>query len=208
VTDANAARLRAIEQEIERTTSLPLYGYRTHNRYRPVPGEGSPAARILFIGEAPGKQEAVSGRPFVGRSGRLLDGLLQSIGLERDQVFITNILKDRPPDNRPPQKDEIAAYTPYLLRQIGILQPAVIATLGRFAMEFILAEFKMAELGRTIGELHGQPLQARASYGTVRVVPLYHPAVALYQRSRKETLEKDFEVLREYLPAGVVTGGK
>lgn len=193
-----AARLKAIEKQVQKASTLPLYAYRQEHGYHAVVGEGSPDARIMFIGEAPGKQEALSGRPFVGGAGRMLDGLLKSIGLERGQVYITNILKDRPPDNRPPQKGEIEQYTPYLRRQIKIIQPRVIVTLGRFAMEFILAEFGMPEHGKKITELHGQSLQAKTSYGPVTVVPLFHPAVVLYRREQKETLEKDFEVLREY----------
>jgi uracil-DNA glycosylase family 4 len=199
VAGSKAAQLRAVEDDLSRSTTLPLYEYRQKNGYHAVPGEGDPKARIMFIGEAPGKQEAMSGRPFVGRSGRLLDGLLASIGLERGQVYIANILKDRPPDNRPPHKDEIAQYTPFLLRQIAIIQPRLIATLGRFAMEFILEEFKLPELGCKISELHGQRLRGKTTYGPVTILPLYHPAVALYRRQQKETLENDFETLREYV---------
>jgi uracil-DNA glycosylase family 4 len=193
----NAEKLKTLEAKIKRSKALPLYAYRRENGYQVVMGEGNPAARLLLIGEAPGKQEALSGRPFVGMSGRMLDGLLTSIGLDRRQVYITNILKDRPPENRPPQPDEIRQYAPILRRQIEIIQPRVIATLGRFAMQFILAEFDMPEQGGKISDLHGRPLQASASYGQVAVLPLYHPAVALYRRAQKATLEEDFGVLRE-----------
>src|SRR5512141_3201400 len=153
----------------------------------------------MLIGEAPGKQEALRGEPFVGAAGHMLDHMLQSIGLRRDQIYITNILKDRPPENRAPQREEIKLYTPFLRRQIKLIQPGVIVTLGRFAMDFILAEFDMPEKGRSITELHGQPLHARASYGPITVLPLFHPAVAFYRRDQKEILKNDFLVLRKQM---------
>ena len=194
----NAAGLKALEKKLRSDADLPLYSDRLENRYQPVFGEGNADAPILFIGEAPGKQEALQGRPFVGASGRTLDGLLESIGLARGQVYITNILKDRPPGNRAPQPKEIAAYTPYLRKQIEIIQPRVIVTLGRFAMDFILTEYEMPEKGGKIGELHGRPLQTKASFGDMTVLPLYHPAFALYRRDQLEVLKEDFQILREY----------
>jgi DNA polymerase len=191
-------KLKAIEREVENLSTSPLYEYRTKSGYHAVPGSGDPDARIMFIGEAPGKQEALSGRPFVGAAGKFLDKLLQSVGLDRRQIFITNILKDRPPDNRPPQRGEIELYTPFLRRQIEIIQPEVIVTLGRFAMEFILTELNMPERGGKISELHGRTLRAKTSYGDVAVLPLFHPAVALYRRELKEVLEDDFQGLRAY----------
>ncbi len=151
----------------------------------------------MLIGEAPGKQEAMRGEPFVGAAGCMLDDLLRSVGLERGEIYITNIVKDRPPENRAPQKEEIRICASLLCRQIKAIQPRVIVTLGRFAMEFILAEFKMPEQGKSITELHGTPLQAEASYGPITVVPLFHHAVAFYRRDQKETLKKDSLVLRE-----------
>lgn len=192
-----AARLKVLEMKLRADTELPLYADRLKNEYQPVFGEGSAEAAILFIGEAPGKQEALKGRPFVGSSGRTLDSLLESIGLERGDVYIANILKDRPPGNRAPQPKEIAAYTPYLRKQIEIIAPRVIVTLGRFAMEFILSEYKLPEAGAKISELHGRPLRTRAPFGEVTVLPLYHPAVALYRRDQLGVLKEDFQVLRE-----------
>lgn len=194
----SSARLKAIEREVENLITSPLYEYRTKNGYHAVPGTGNPQARIMFIGEAPGKQEALSGKPFVGAAGKFLDKLLESVYLDRQQIFITNILKDRPPDNRAPQRREIELYTPFLRRQIEIIQPEVIVTLGRFAMEFIFAELNMPEQGDKISELHGHTLRARTSYGEVVVLPLFHPAVSLYRRELKEVLEKDFQALRAY----------
>jgi DNA polymerase len=150
----------------------------------------------MLIGEAPGKQEALRGQPFVGAAGRVLDELLESIGLEREQIYITSILKDRPPENRPPRKEEIRMYVPFLRQQIEIIQPRIIVPLGRFAMEFILSEFDMPEQGSSITELHGKPLRARASYGRVVVLPLFHPAAAFYRREQREIMNSDFQVLR------------
>ena len=193
-----AAQLKEIEKHGQGNKDLPLYAYRQENSYQAVFGEGSPDAEIMFIGEAPGKQEAVQGRPFVGAAGRTLDSLLESIGLERADVYITNILKDRPPENRAPQPTEIREYTPYLRQQIDVIRPRVIVTLGRFAMEFVLAEFGVPELGGKISELHGRLLQAKASFGEVTVLPLYHPAVALYRRDQLDVLKQDFQVLKKF----------
>lgn len=193
------AKLDAIAYSLQELTTSPLYAYRVQNNYKVVPGEGNASAKIMLIGEAPGKWEAKSGRPFVGASGRLLDRLLQSIGLTRSDVFITNVIKDRPPENRPPSTLEIQLYAPFLGQQIDIIQPRIIATLGRFAMEFIFNFLQIPEKGQKISRLHGSQLQAQASYGKVTVVPLYHPAVALYTTAQRETLAADFQVLRQAL---------
>lgn len=194
-------QMKAIRDEVWNLTESPLYGYRKQNRYYPVLGEGSHQADIVFTGEAPGKTEAETGRPFCGQAGKLLDALLLSINLERKNVYITNIVKDRPPDNRDPTPEEIRLYSPFLLRQIDIIQPKIIATLGRFSMQFILETYDVAEKRQTISQLHGRILKAETSYGPIHVVPLYHPAVALYNANSKETLFKDFQVLRDMLNA-------
>lgn len=196
---SKSTQLKRIATEVENLAQSPLYKLRRQEGYHPVVGKGNPDARLMFIGEAPGKQEALRGEPFVGAAGHMLDDMLRSVGLDRDQVYITNILKDRPSENRDPQRDEIKLYTPFLRRQIKIIQPRVIVTLGRFAMDFILTEFDMAEKGRSITELHGKPLHATASYGSIVVVPLFHPAVAFYRRDQKEILKSDFLVLRDAL---------
>jgi uracil-DNA glycosylase len=157
------ARLEALAKEIHNFEASPLYAYRQEKGYKPVIGEGDPDARIMFIGEAPGAQEAKSGRPFVGNAGRALDRILASIDLARDKVYITNILKDRPPENGDPHAGELALYTPFLQRQIKIIRPRVIATLGRFAMDFLLEQFDMPQQGQPIGDLHGKVLDAEAS---------------------------------------------
>ncbi len=195
----NAEQLAGIAAEVAALTTSPLYDYRALNNYHAVPGEGRPDARILIIGEAPGKKEAETGRPFVGASGRLLDELLASIGLARADVFITNVVKDRPPENRDPTQAEIALYSPFLDRQLAVIQPRVIATLGRFAMDFALSRYHSPMAGGKISKLHGQTLEGTAPFGPVSIVPLYHPAVALYQRSKRPDLFADFAALRVFI---------
>ena len=146
-------QLRAIRDAVVNLVDSPLYEYRTSNGYYPVIGQGDHFADIMFIGEAPGKNEAETGRPFCGASGRVLDELLESIDLKREDVYVTNILKDRPPNNRDPLKHEIELYTPFLERQIEIIQPKVIATLGRFSMEFILRHFGALQANQKISQL-------------------------------------------------------
>jgi uracil-DNA glycosylase len=199
MSDRKTAELQKIKREVENLRASPLYEYRLENNYLPVIGEGDPAAELMFIGEAPGKNEAESGRPFVGAAGKLLDRLLASIGLERDQVYITNIVKDRPPENRDPKPEEIRLYSPFLLRQIEIIQPKVIATLGRFSMDFIMEQFNAQEKGKKISKLHGKPVHIKAPHGKVILLPLYHPAFALYRRDQKEALEEDFRKLLKYI---------
>lgn len=195
-------QLRAIRDELVNLKESPLYDYRQRNGYFPVIGQGDHYADIMFIGEAPGKNEAETGRPFCGASGRVLDELLATIDLERTKVYVTNIVKDRPPNNRDPLKTEIDLYAPFLERQIGIIQPKVIATLGRFSMEFILRRFGAFQANQKISQLHGAVIRVRAAYGRASVVPLFHPAAALYNASQRETLEKDFQVLKQFISQG------
>ena len=191
--------LQQISDEVRALEASPLFAYRQANHYSAVIGEGNIDAEIMLIGEAPGEQEAKRGLPFVGASGRFLNELLKSIDMQRSEVYITNIVKDRPPENRDPTPAEISLYAPFLTRQIALFQPKVIVTLGRFAMDFILAQFQMPEHGQKIGSLHGKVLQTEASYGPLAVVPLYHPAVALYTTERRQTLLDDFQVLRPFI---------
>ena len=146
-----------------------------------MPGEGSPDAEVMFIGEAPGAQEDAQGRPFVGASGKLLGTMLESISLSREQVYITNIVKYRPPSNRDPKPVEIAAMMPYLQRQIDIIQPKLIVFLGRHAMNVLLPELK-------IGQAHGKVVRQDGNV----YLPLYHPAAALYNPGQRQTLFDDF----------------
>lgn len=190
--------LRKIKEEVLNLKKSPLYKERVKNNVFPVIGEGDHYAKIMFIGEAPGKNEAATGRPFCGAAGKVLDKLLDSIKLERKDVYITNIVKDRPPNNRDPYPEEIEAYAPFLDRQISIIKPEVIATLGRFSMKYIMEKFGLGDKLQPISKMHGQAFEAETNYGKVKVVPLYHPATALYGESM-DVLKKDFKTLKEVI---------
>jgi uracil-DNA glycosylase len=153
-----------------------------------VPGEGNPHADILFIGEAPGKNEDLQGRPFVGAAGKLLDELIASIGLKRDDVFIANVLKGRPPGNRDPKPEEIDHSWPWLRDQIAAIQPKLIVLLGRHAMDWFLPDLK-------ISANHGRAKRFRGQV----YLPVYHPAAALYTGSLKNTLFDDFKQIPKLL---------
>ena len=191
-------QLEIIKDEVFALTGSPLYGYRQENKYYPVIGEGSHDAKIVFIGEAPGKNEALTARPFCGAAGKILDQLLASIGIARADVYITNIVKDRPPENRDPLPEEIQIYAPFLDKQIAVIQPKVIATLGRYSMSYILDKFDVKEASPSISQNHGMVFKAQGPYGEIHIVPLYHPAAAIYNRSLLGTLQKDFAVLKQF----------
>jgi DNA polymerase len=194
-----AAQIQEIAEAVASLEESPLYEYRQRNGYHAVVGEGSLNAGIMFIGEAPGENEAKTGRPFVGAAGRILDDLLASIGLRREDVYITNIVKDRPPENRDPTVAEIALYSPFLSQQLEIIQPRVVVTLGRFAMTYILKRYNLPEAKQTIGKLHGKVLEAKAPYGEVSIVPLYHPASVFYNESQKAALKEDILALKPFV---------
>jgi len=187
--------LAEMEREIILLKKSPLYKYRIENNFSPVIGEGDVDAKIMFIGEAPGKKEAQTGKPFCGASGKMLDNLFDSIKIDRKDVYITNIVKDRPQDNRDPSKEEIKLYSHFLDRQIEIIQPKIIVTLGRFSMEYIMKHFGLGKKLEPISKAHGKSYKVKFSYGLVKIIPLYHPAVALYNGSLRETLKKDFQML-------------
>ena len=192
-------KMKEIRDELLDFKVSPIYEYRIKNKYFPVVGEGSHLASIMFIGEAPGKNEAETARPFCGASGRLLDQMLASIGVNRPDVYITNIVKDRPPENRDPTGQEIELYAPFLDRQIEIIKPKVIATLGRFSMDYIMTRLGLESELLSISNMHGKEFGVKTNYGSVTIIPLYHPAVALYNGSNKQTLLDDFQVLKKYL---------
>lgn len=150
-----------------------------------VMGDGNLDAEIVFIGEAPGKKEDELGLPFVGASGKFLNEMLAQAGLDRSDVYITNVVKYRPPNNRDPKPAEKKAFMPYLLRQLEIIKPKVVITLGRHSMEYFLP-------GAVIGDIHGQPHPAQIDGDELLIIPLYHPAAALYNGSLRQTLIDDF----------------
>jgi DNA polymerase len=165
---------------------LPLKAVAT----QAVPGEGNPDSDIVFVGEGPGKSEDEQGRPFVGAAGKFLAELLASIGLKREDVYIANMIKHRPPNNRDPLPDELAAYSPWLDEQIAILKPKLIVTLGRYSMAHFLGA------GLSISKIHGQP--KRNAKGQV-VMPMFHPAAALYRGDLRPTLKADFAKIPKVL---------
>lgn len=178
--DDKATALRELAEQIAACPKCELSKTRTHA----VPGEGNPNADIVFIGEGPGFYEDQQARPFVGPAGKFLDELLASIGLKRQDVFICNVLKCRPPGNRDPLPGEMSACKPWLDQQLEIIKPKVIATLGRFSMNRYFP-------GQSISKVHGQPKKLDG----VTVVPMYHPAAALHQASLRRTIEQDFKKL-------------
>ena len=189
---ARQRALDAIRRGILSCTQCPLHKTRT----QAVPGVGPVDARVMFVGEAPGRQEDLSGEPFVGTAGRFLDELLQSVGLARRDVYITNVVKSRPyvgpapGRNRPPTVEEIAACRSWLDEQIRIIQPEILVPMGRVALDHILP-------GRKISQVHGRPLRR----GGRTVVPLFHPAAAVRRRALAKTLREDIQVLRSLLDA-------
>ncbi len=191
--------LEEIRAQVEGCRRCPLADGRTQTVF----GVGNPSARVLIVGEAPGKNEDLQGEPFVGAAGKYLNELLAIAGLRREDVFIANVLKCRPPGNRDPRPEEIELCTPYLREQTRTIDPEFIVTLGNFSTKFILK----TEIGIT--RLHGTLQRA----GRFKVFPIFHPAAALYDGSKREALENDFATLGQLLResdaavAGVQMGG-
>ncbi len=190
-------QLDAIRQRILSEMVCPLKDAATNLVF----GKGNPEAEILFIGEAPGAQEDLQGIPFVGAAGRELDKLLRTINLTLDEVYIANILKYRPPNNRDPTTEEIRRHTPYLIEQIKAIRPKVIATLGNFSTKFVLSGFSVEGMDsiRGISQLHGREKEMTVNGFTFMVVPLYHPAAMLYKPPLRKALEADFLHMGELL---------
>jgi uracil-DNA glycosylase len=164
-------------------------------------GKGNPDAGILFIGEAPGAQEDEQGIPFVGAAGKELDKLLRSIGLTLDDVYIANILKYRPPENRDPTIEEIYRHTPYLIEQIKTIRPKIICTLGNYSTKFVLAHFNIPNMKNIAGitQLHGKSNALNIEGMEFNVIPLYHPAAMLYNPNLRAILAEDFLKMGELL---------
>lgn len=177
-------KLKQISEEVSVCTNCELH----FSRKQAVPGEGPASAEVMFIGEGPGFHENEQGRPFVGAAGKFLDELLESVNLKRSEVYITNVVKCRPPSNRDPQPEELAACNHFLERQIEAINPKVIVTLGRFSMARFLPNAK-------ISQVHGQAMKVRGRL----VVAMYHPAAALHQRSLRSTIEADFAKLPDLI---------
>ena len=176
--------LNNIASEVASCTKCSLH----HSRKFAVPGEGPPNTEIMLIGEGPGFHENEQGRPFVGAAGKFLEELLASIELTRKDVFITNVVKCRPPGNRDPQQDELNACSTYLERQIQTINPKVIVTLGRYSMAYFIPNAK-------ISSIHGQAMQIRGRL----IVAMYHPAAALHQGSLRPVIEADFLKIPDFI---------
>jgi uracil-DNA glycosylase family 4 len=187
--DSKQQQLDAIAEQIKEDQVTPeLAEQATHLVF----GDGNPDSDIVFIGEAPGKNEDLQGKPFVGASGKFLDEMLEMIGLKRDDIYITNIVKYRPPDNRDPKPEEKKLFLPYLQRQLEVIQPKVIVTLGRHSMNCFLPDLQ-------ISKVHGEPKRIKLSLKEnsddilqVIILPLFHPAAALYNPQQRQVLIDDF----------------
>jgi len=184
MTPIHEMTLEQLETVIRSCTLCPLHSGRT----QAVPGEGPLHADIMFIGEGPGFHEDRQGRPFVGAAGQFLEELLAGIGMTRQQVYIANVIKCRPPGNRDPLPEELAACAPYLDRQIELIRPKVIITLGRYSMYRYFPD-------QSITKIHGQPKRV----GDVLVVPMFHPAAALHQPKWRPIVEADFKKLPQLI---------
>jgi len=211
--------LNELKKEVEKCWRCPLFKTRT----KVVFGTGSVNTKLMIISEAPGRWEDIKGEPFVGRAGKILDELLESIGSKREEVYIANILKCRPPQNRNPQKEEIDACTPFLLKQIEVIKPEVICTLGNYSTAFIMEKYGLGEKVQGISKIHGKVFEVfkkpeqtsllslnkkedEGNYSSeiryfgsekgLKIIPLYHPAVATYNINMKGTLKEDFKVLK------------
>jgi uracil-DNA glycosylase family 4 len=192
----------AAESSLNRRAALQAYASDTasctrcrlaQGRTQVVFGVGDPDAELMFVGEAPGFHEDQQGYPFVGQAGKLLDRLLEGIGLTRNQVYIANVLKCRPPGNRDPQPDEIEACERHLFRQVELIEPKLVATLGNFATKLLSGK------PHGITRVHGSPQEATVGGRRVVLYPLYHPAAALYTPAMLRTLEEDFKRIPELL---------
>lgn len=195
-TSKKEKEIEELKKEVLGCRKCPLY----KTRKNPVFGEGNTNAKIMIIAEAPGRWEDVKGRPFVGAAGKVLDELLESIEIKRKDVFICNVLKCRPValslQNRAPSLEEIKACSPYLLRQIKIIKPEIICTLGNYSTAFIFEKCGLKEWVQGISRIHGKVFKIKSPQASLKVIPLYHPAVAVYNAKMKGTLLKDFQVLK------------
>jgi DNA polymerase len=185
--------MRQVREEVVDCKRCDLW----RTRSNPVFGEGPVDADVMFVGEAPGHNEDLQGKPFVGKAGGLFEELLCSVGLRRDEVYVTNLIKCRPAKNRNPLKGEIRACCGYLDRQIMIIKPRVIVTLGNFALSYVFEKFGL-KVDR-IGKVHGGVFRVKDIVLDASIVPLYHPAAAVYNPRMKKVLLEDFESIRKAL---------
>jgi len=190
---AKKEEMKKIKNEVVACQKCQLY----QTRHLPVIGQGSHQAKIMFVGEAPGASEDKTGVPFCGAAGKVLDDLLESIGAKRQEIYICNILKCRPPGNRNPELEEIESCTPYLDRQIEIINPKAIAALGNFSARYLMEKYGLEDLIQGITKMKAQVFTPSGQ--DFVIIPLFHPAVATYNRSKFDDLAQDFQVLKKYL---------
>jgi len=188
-------QLEKIAEEIRKCSRCSL----SKTRRNPVPGEGNPDSMLVFIGEAPGYWEDVKGKPFVGAAGRLLNEILEKVGIKREDVFITNVLKCRPPGNRDPKPEEVRVCTPFLDRQLKVIKPRIIMTLGRHSTAYIFSKMNMKFYGIT--RVHGRVYEAGFLGWRCYVIPTFHPAAALYNVNLRDDLLKDLLKMKSILEA-------
>ena len=181
-----------LKNKVIKCKKCSLYKTRTY----PVIGQGSHQADIMFIGEAPGFYEDKSGVPFCGKAGKVLNELLNVIDVKREDVYIANILKCRPPENRNPNSEEIKACTSYLLEQIEVIKPKIIACLGNFSTKFIMEHFGLGNKVQGISKIHGKIFTAGEEFNLIKIISLYHPAVATYNVNMLNILKADFKSLK------------
>jgi len=184
---------KKLEEEILNCKKCRLWETRTNA----VPGEGDINAKVMFVGEAPGFHEDKQGRPFVGAAGKLLTQLIENIGLKREQVYITNVVKCRPPNNRDPQEDEIDTCKPYLLRQIKLIKPKIIVALGRHSAKFFYRSQNLTFKGIT--KERGRVIESTIDTHNFKLLTMYHPAAALYNPQLRKYLEEDFSKLQKLI---------
>jgi len=192
-----AEELVLLKRKMEEDLSLPLRTGATQLVF----GEGSPDAKIYLLGEGPGYHEDKLGRPFVGMAGKLLDETLKEIGLERGNVYISNVVRFRPPENRDPEPEEIAAFQPYVDAEIKIISPEIIVTLGRFSMGKFLPNVK-------ISAVHGKPFFVQFLGKEVLVIPMYHPAAALRRGEVLKDFKEDFKIIVKALNGEIISPNK
>ncbi len=191
----NKTELEKVEKEASEDKFLPL----RETAKNLVFGKGNPDAEIIFVGEAAGRQEDEQGFPFVGAAGKNLDKLLKNVGLSLEEVYITNILKYRPPENRNPNSEEIRAHTPYLLKQISIIKPKVVCSLGNYATKFFLSEGNVDLMDKQPGitSVHGKIKFVKIQDVEFKLIPLFHPAAIIYNRNLTSLWERDMEIVKE-----------
>ena len=185
-------KLQQLEEKVRNCQKCTLAA----TRLNVVFGEGSISPSILFIGEAPGASEDETGKPFCGRAGKVLDELLFAAGLRRNDIYITNVLKCRPPGNRNPKDEEIKVCSEYLDQQIDLIKPKIIGCLGNFSTQYIMGKFGLKNKVQGISKIHGQVFITPTSQGSIKIIPLYHPAVITYNANIRSVLEKDFLMLK------------